>query len=133
MPYKLRFYLNKRAFIDALCLRFGWRIEGMARICACGEKNSVNHSLICRKGGLIIKRHNELRDLEAELLNEVCTSVETEPVLLPLSGEVIRGNQAPEARLDVSAIGFWRPQERMFADVRVFYPNCKPYKDHEPA
>ena len=66
-------------------------------------------------------------------LNKVCTSVEIEPVLLPLSGEVIRGNQAPEARLDVSAIGFWRPQERMFADVRVFEPNCVSYKDLEPA
>ena len=54
-------------------------------------------------------------------------------MLLPLSGEVIRGNQAPEARLDVSAIGFWRPQERMFADVRVFEPNCVSYKDLEPA
>ena len=57
--------------------------------------------------------------------------MEIEPVLLPLSGEVIRGNQAPEARLDVSAIGFWRPQERMFADGRVFEPNCISYKDQE--
>ena len=79
-----------------------------------------------------MKRHNELRDIEAELLNEVCTSVEIEPVLLPLSGEVIRGNTAPEARLDVSAVGFWRPQERMFVDVRVFHPNCKSSESQEP-
>ena len=49
-----------------------------------------------------------------------------------LSVEVIRGNTANEARLDVSAVGFWRPQEKMFADVRILDPNCQSYKDREP-
>ena len=126
------FYLNKRAFHDALCLRYNWRIEQMAVICACGERNTVNHALICKKGGFVIRRHNEIRDIEAELLDEVCISVTKEPPLLPLSGERVRGNQADEARLDVSAIGFWRPQEKMFVDVRVFDPNCQSYKEREP-
>ena len=51
---------------------------------------------------------------------------------MPLSGEIIRGNTAPEARLDVSAIGFWRPQEHMLADVRVFEPGRKSYENLEP-
>ena len=80
----------------------------------------------------MIRRHNEIRDLEAELLDKVCISVTKEPMLMPFSGEVIRGNTAPEARLDVSAVGFWRPQERMFADVRVFEPGCKSYENMEP-
>ena len=126
------FYLNKRAFVDAICLRYNWRIEGMARVCSCGEINTVNHALICPKGGYVVKRHNEIRDIEAELLDEVCSSVEKEPKLLPLTGEIIRGNKTEEARLDVSAVGFWRPQEKMFVDVRVFDPNCKTYKDMEP-
>ena len=42
--------------------------------------------------------------LEAELLDEVCIAVTKEPMLLPLSGEMIRGNTAP---------GVWQPQERM--------------------
>ena len=104
----------------------------MGLTCACGKRNSVNYSLICPKGGFVAKRHNEIRDFEAELLNEVCTSVEIEPVLLPISGEVIAGNDAPEARLDVSAVGFWRPQEKMLVDVRVFDPNCKTYENVEP-
>ena len=58
--------------------------------------------------------------------------MEKEPKLLPLTGEIIRGNWTEEARLDVSAVGFWRPQEKMFVDVRVFDPNCKTYKDMEP-
>ena len=52
--------------------------------------------------------------------------------LLPLSGEVMRGDKAAEARLDVSAVGFWRPQGLMFADVRIFDTNCRTYKDKEP-
>ena len=38
-------------------------------------------------GGLIIQRHNEIRDLEAEMLRMVCTDVETEPVLQEITGE----------------------------------------------
>ena len=127
------FYLNKKAFRDAISMRFGWKIDGMAIFCACGKKNSIDHALTCPKGGFVSRRHNELRDLEAEMLSEVCLSVEKEPVLQPLSGEIVRGNQCNEARLDVSAIGFWRPQERTFVDVRVFDPNSMSYRDQTPA
>ena len=123
------FYLNKQAFRDAICMRYGWHIENMARRCVCGEQNSINHALACPNGGFVIRRHNELRDLEAEFLDEVCISVTKEPVLQPLSGEVVRGNQSSEARLDVSAIGFWWPQKKSFVDVRVFEPNCAAYRD----
>lgn len=127
------FYLNKKAFRDAICMRYGWKIENMASFCVCGTLNSIDHALTCPRGGFVIRRHNELRDLEAEMLNEVCISVTKEPVLQPLSGEIVRGNQSNEARLDVSAIGFWRPQERTFLDVRVFDPNSKSYRDQDPA
>ena len=43
--------------------------------------------MVCRHGGLIIQRHNEIRDLEAEMLRMVCTDVETEPVLQEITGE----------------------------------------------
>ena len=32
-------------------------------------------------GGFIIQRHNQLQDLEAQMLNLVCHDVEIEPVL----------------------------------------------------
>ena len=46
--------------------------------------------MICKKGGFVTQRHNELRDLEAELLNMVCTDVEIEPVLQDISGDIAR-------------------------------------------
>ena len=64
--------------------------------------------MICKRGWFIVQRHNELRDLEAELLNIVCNDVELEPALQPVTGEHLnRGaNQAPNVRLDIHARGF---------------------------
>ena len=90
--------------------------------------------MICKLGGFVIQRHNELRDLEAEPLNTVCSDVETEPVLLDISGEQLsRGsNKAQDARLDIHARGFWEHQRSAFFDVRVCHPNAESYKDLEP-
>lgn len=67
---------------------------------------------MCRRGGFIIQRHNELRDLEADMLKIVCHEVQVEPALQEITGEVMtRGtNQAPDARLDFHARGFWDRQ-----------------------
>jgi hypothetical protein len=69
-------------------------------------------------------RHNELRDLETELLNIVCSDVQVEPVLQDISGEQLNGgsNRAPDARLDIRARGFWESQRSAFFDVRVCHP-----------
>ena len=65
--------------------------------------------MVYRHGGLIIQRHNEIRDLQAEMLRMVYTDVEIEPVLQEITGEELnRGaNKAPDARLDVHARGFF--------------------------
>jgi len=90
--------------------------------------------MICKRGGFVIQRHNELRDLEAELLNMVCSDVEIEPVLQDITGEELsRGsNKAPDARLDIHARGFWERQRSAFFDVRVCHPNAESYKDLDP-
>ena len=55
--------------------------------------------MVCQHGGLIIQGHNEIRDLEGEMLHMVCTGVEIEPVLQEITGEELnRGaNKAPDA------------------------------------
>jgi len=40
--------LNKQEFTDAVCMRYGWKVKGIPTHCACGETNSVDHSLICK-------------------------------------------------------------------------------------
>ena len=75
-------------------------------------------------------RHNRIRDLEAELLREVCKDVKIEPELLPIGNIELRGsNNAEKARLDVSAVGLWSSMERTFLDVRVMHPNSPSYRD----
>ena len=65
-------------------------------------------------GGYPSIRHNEIRDLTAELLSEVCHSVSVEPHLQPLSSETLRcasANVEDGARLDIVANGFRRGGE----------------------
>ena len=80
-------------------------------------------AMICMRGGYIIKWHNEIRDLETEILQAVCTDVEMEPVFQDVTGEVLpRGtNKAPDARLDIRARA-WAREQSAFFDVRVCYP-----------
>ena len=67
-------------------------------------------------------RHNEVRDITAKLLDEVCVDVRKEPILLPIGNEDLpnQANKNKEARLDISALNFWTNGQRAFFDVRVF-------------
>ena len=86
------------------------------------------------KGGFVVQRHNELRDLEAESLNLVCKNVETESVLQDTTGEVLgRGaNTSQEARVDIHARGLSERQRSAFFDVRICHPNAESYADLTP-
>ena len=107
-----------------MCLRYQKTITDIPRYCSCGEKNSIDHVLMCKKGGYVSIRHNQIRDLEAKLLSEVCKDVTIEPHLIPLSGEVFprSTNISQEARLDVSARGVWNAMDKTLLDIRVFHP-----------
>ena len=51
-------------------------------------------------------RHNDLHDLTARIVSEVCKDTEMKPRLLPLSGQELHGrtaNRSNEARLDIRA------------------------------
>lgn len=129
----LSFTLNKQEFRDAVCLRYSWRIPNTPAYCACGSKNSVDHTLNCKRGGYVNMRHNNIRDFEATLLSEVCKDVKIEPMLLPVgNSETSSSNQAERARLDVSAVGIWSTFERTFLDVRVVHVNSPSYMDKTP-
>ena len=121
------FFLNKQEFRDSVCLRYGWKINGVPDTCACGLENDVDHALTCKRGGYVIMRHNALRNAEAALLKEVCHDVRLEPELIPIQGEELHSSTALQdrARLDISARGVWSHMERVFYDVRVTHPNTR--------
>ena len=135
IPLKdVNFDLSKNEFRDALRLRYDWPIPDSPSVCVFGCSFTVDHAMICQRGGLIIQRHNEIRDLEAELLDMVCYDVAIEPTLHPLAGEELnRGaNTAQDSRLDVHCRGFWERQRAAFFDVRICHPIADSYKELSP-
>ena len=93
---------------------------------------SITHYHV-RRVDYVSMRHNEVRDLEAELTREVCNNVQTEHALLPINNiNTIHGastNIKDNARLDVSGIGVWGAHERTFLDIRILHPNCPTYRN----
>lgn len=125
------FTLNRAEFWDAICLRYGWTPRNFPTTCACGKPNSVNHALDCPKGGYLYMRHDALKELFAKLLQEAgYKDVKIEPHLLPLPDDMKRkttkgetlSTDSDDARLDITAMSFWRPLQRAFFDVRVTNP-----------
>ena len=117
------FALHKSAFQDALALRYGWLPLRAPTHCACGTSFSVEHALSCPKGGLPSIRHNEVRDLTATLLTEVCSQVATEPELQPVSQEefsLSTANVQDGARLDIVMNGFWGEDQSVLLLMSVF-------------
>ena len=117
LPLKSKkFDLNKREIYDVLSLRYRWTRKYLPSTFPCGKRFDVDHAMSCMKGGFVHRRHDDVRDLFASLLKDVCHDAEVGPDLQPLTGEVLvsSANSSDEARLDVSACGFWQRENVHF-------------------
>ena len=75
-------------------------------------------------------RHNDLRDLTANMLSEVCKDIEVKPKLAPLTGEQLDSRTAKttnEARLYIRGREVWERGQQALLDLRVFDPNACRY------
>ena len=63
-PFKNGVSTSARESRDAVKLRYDWPFRDIPSVCACGGNFTVDHAMICKRGGFVIQRHNELRDLE---------------------------------------------------------------------
>ena len=77
----------------------------------CSAPSSLDHALICKKGGLIIQRHNELRDAIGDLAALVWRHVHGEPIIKDSSN----GHDALVA--DLGICGVWQPQAEALFDI----------------
>ena len=102
------FHLTKGEFRDALCFRYDWPLKNIPRLCVCGNPFSIDHAMICRYGGLAIQRHNNVRDLTHNLLQEVCKDVQLEPMLQEVEREPLPtgSNSKNDGHPDIRARGF---------------------------
>ena len=62
-------------------------------MCVCGAAMTIDHALTCPCGGYPITRHNEVRDVIADVMREVVSDVEVEPQLLPYADEHLEVEQ----------------------------------------
>ncbi len=135
LPLKDEGYsLNKREFFDAVTLRYRWDVKRLPNHCVCSSKSKstkkifdANHAMDCKTGGFIHMRHDNIRDLLAELVDDVAYDVRIEPPLQPLSGEILNPQTSTddEARLDFSCRGLYLKREMALFDVLVFNPFAK--------
>ena len=90
-------------------------------------------SAVQEEPGLPSIRHNEIRDITASLMSEVCHAMGTEPCLQPVTEERLThrtANREEGARLDIVAQNFWgRDRQSAFFDVRVFNPYAPTYRN----
>lgn len=124
--------LNKEEFRDSLRLRYNLPLSGLPTNCPCGERFDVTHALSCKKGGFVSQRHDNTRDLLTLLLDKVCTDVEAEPHLIPVTGEQMTlksANTKDESRLDIKAKGFWQRGQTAFFDIRITHVNSTSQKN----
>ena len=120
-------HLSKTDFRYLIRLRYLLPLEIMSLTCLCVRDLTMTHALTCATGGFIIKRHNDVRDYLAHLLNEVCADVSIEPHLVQVTeDETTSTNRKDAARLNYAARDFWRPTRRAFLDFRIFNANAQP-------
>ena len=101
---------HKSTFRDGLLLRYHWTPSACLTSCACGHDFTIDHSISCPKGGFPSLRRNEVCDLTAKMMSEVCNNVSIEPHHQPLSSEALHfktANSNSNARFDIATNGFW--------------------------
>ena len=69
-------------FRDALAIQYRKPLLNIPSDCdGCGATLSLSHALSCRKRGLVIQRHNEIRDAFGDFAALVWNQVKKEPVV----------------------------------------------------
>ena len=88
------------------------------------EIQYFQRNMSCKKGGFVSICHNNVRDLNANILKEVYNDAEVEPKLIPLTGEQLQYRSAitGEARLNIRVQKFLGERSRKIFSYKGFRP-----------
>ena len=125
---KSHFDLSAREFRDGLALRYKRPLCLPTKCDGCGFPFSIEHALNCRKGGLVSRRHNEIRDAVGDLASLAWGQVIREPVVQ--EADFHDGQEALVA--DLAVRGVWQPQAEALFDVRVTDTDAQSYLHRSP-
>jgi len=142
--------LSAQEYRDAILLRYGRAPGDLPSHCdGCGQKFDVRHALECKKGGLVILRHDEIRNELSDLASKalIPSAVRDEPLihtsrpavqmpeLDPSTPAVSRNfhKNRGEDRGDVLIRGLWDRGTDCIIDVRVTDLDAKSNRSRDPA
>ena len=99
------FDLSVQEFRDALAIRYHKPLLPLPPKCdGCGAPSSLDHFLTCRRGGLVVQRHNEIRDAIGDLLALVWGQIRRETVVIEAEDQ-----QSDTLIADLCVRGVWLP------------------------
>ncbi|CEM21107.1 unnamed protein product [Vitrella brassicaformis CCMP3155] len=116
--------LDAAEFRDALNMRYGRHPPGLAARCDhCNQPLTVDYALCCKWYGLVIHRHNELRDTFAELIGMAWGDAGVRREVVLKAGEEGEGG----VRADIVARGVWERQAGASFDICITDPDAPSY------
>ena len=75
-----------------------------------------------KASSVLVQCHNQIQNITARLLKEVCKDICVELQLQQLTSETLLSSTltGTEVRLDICARGFWQTGQMVFLNVRIF-------------
>jgi hypothetical protein len=138
--------LSAQEFRDAVSMRYGITPSDLPSFWdSCDARFSLQHALGCKKGGLVIFRHNEIQDELIHLAEKAFTpsAVRDKPLIRGRSTEKVdecpvrqtSANQPAKEddRGDILLQGFWARGTECIVDVRVTDTDAALYRAQDPA
>jgi hypothetical protein len=118
--------LSADEFRDGARLRLGLIPTALPPRCdGCNERFTTEHAMSCRKGGLIIHRHNDIVTTWGQLCGQALSpsTISDEPLIQPSRDLQVDGTTitvpSPELRGDLAVHGFWTRGQTAIFDVRI--------------
>jgi hypothetical protein len=121
--------LDHYTFRDHLAIRYGTTpVHAQSRCDGCGDRPvfDLDHALNCMKGGMVVRRHNEVRDVFGDFAQQAWNNAEKEPII----EETREGRIA--LRADLLVYGVWARQLAALFDIRVTHTDSASYLDQTP-
>ena len=107
-------YLSPQQFRDALSLRYNRSLMLMLPTGdGCGAAFTLSHAMDCRRGGLVVRRHNEICDALGDLACLAYKDVIQEPIVCDGDAD------GPGPIVDLGVCRVWQPQGEALFDVHV--------------
>lgn len=138
--------LSAQEFRDAIHIQYGITPPDLPEACdGCDARFTLQHALGCKKGGLLIFRHNKIQDELVQLAGKALTpsAIRDEPLIRPCRAtEKVKTCPATSTsakpateddRGDILLWGFWACGTDCIVDVRVTDTDAKSYRHRDPA